>query len=344
MKTIPTILGLFAFVFLASGLQSVIYSNQHPSFSSFQSPPPIPIPAGSHFYQDIPYNRYERTRFDFFRPPHNPKSSPLVIIIHGGGFVQGEKENTYGSSYHTQLIPELLAQNIAVTTLNYRYLDDEGGIIRSIYDCKRALQYLRLHADSLAIDPSRILLMGSSAGAGTALYIGLCNDMGNPNHLDPVLRQSTRVSGIIATETQATYDIINWDKLIFTPYQDQGLDYSYIASVIGLTRIQQYLGISSLAQYSPHEVKRLSQELDILSLMSSDDPELYVSNDKIRNQLPTTTSELYHHPLHALALKLHADQSEINSQFYIPKLRIDTRRGESMEGFILRKLTPVPMQ
>ncbi|UXP33097.1 alpha/beta hydrolase [Reichenbachiella agarivorans] len=335
MKKIAPLFTLLAFIVFASCLHEIIYSDDT-QFAPYQQNPPFTLPDNSTFYQNIPYDQHERNQLDIFLPaPSNGNSSPLLIIIHGGGFVQGDKKQAYSSSYHRHLINNLLSKNIAVSTINYRYVDDNGGIMRSINDCKRALQFIKHHRDSLGINSSKIILMGSSAGAGTALYIGLSSDLADLTSAEPILHQSTQVLGVIGTETQATYDIAKWDQLVFSTYQTLGFNHQDIISIIGKSRIEQYLGAKDTDVNSD---ETWGSHLDILSLMTTDDPEIYIANQKIANSVPTNSSELYHHPLHAKVLMDKAKEAGLSSRFYIPELDIDTRDEESIEDFILRKL------
>jgi acetyl esterase/lipase len=91
-------------------------------------------------------------------------------------------------------------------------------VIKPLTDGRRAVQFMRLHADQFNIDPDRIILSGSSAGAGLSLLIAFQDDAALPNDPDPVLRQSTRVSGAAVWETQATYDLERWSTDVFATY------------------------------------------------------------------------------------------------------------------------------
>ena len=55
-------------------------------------------------------------------------------------------------------------------------------------DGARAIQFLRLKAKELGIDPARIAACGNSAGAGIALWAGFHDDLADPGSADPVLR------------------------------------------------------------------------------------------------------------------------------------------------------------
>lgn len=293
--------------------------------------------SGSLFFEDVSYGKGDRSVLDFFMPA-DTTPSPLVVVIHGGGFVKGNKEKAYESGYHKKLINQLLSENVSVATINYHLLQktDTQGIMQSIKDGQQALQFLRYHARVFNIDKSKVVLMGSSAGAGMALWIGLNNEMADMGHKDVIKRESTRVSGLVCTSTQATYNIANWSSQVFDEYIDDGFTTASIVDMMDARRIQLYVGMPIDSPYSEAKVRRYGDVLDMLAMISPDDPEMYVINDKVVYQIPTNTSELYHHPLHGKALKDKVESMGGRGVFVMPQLGIDTSQGESIFDFVMR--------
>jgi len=140
----------------------------------------------------------------------------LVIFIHGGGFTHGYKAQAY-ERYQSQ-IKEFLSKNIAFATIDYRFLhESDKGVITSLEDSKRCLQFIKYYASSFNIDKNKVGCFGSSAGAGTSLWLALNDDMADPNSEDLILRESTRMPAVGAIATQATYDIMRWEE-VFSDY------------------------------------------------------------------------------------------------------------------------------
>lgn len=143
-------------------------------------------------------------------------------------------------------------------------------MIKSLRDRALCLQFIRRHADRLGLDPQRVVLMGASAGAGTSLWIGTTDDLADPGSADPVLRQSTRVSGVVLLETQATYDIGRWSIDVFP---DLGISVLEGAALLGLEgRLLSFYGISELADFDSPEILEYRRRVDMIELLSSDDP------------------------------------------------------------------------
>lgn len=122
---------------------------------------------------------------------HVPQSEgphPLVIYVHGGSFLGGIP--TMGPW------PALLQQGIAVASVDYR-LAGEVSYPAPVEDVRAAVRWLRAGAAGLAIDPDRIALWGSSAGAHLALMAGLSGDRHLGTPLGQNLDTSSQVSAII---------------------------------------------------------------------------------------------------------------------------------------------------
>lgn len=303
------------------------------------NPTPSPIDLSgvrATFHADISYGAFPANTFDVFLP-ESDHATPVVIYIHGGGFTGGDKAKHYPRS--EPLIRELLQNNVAFASINYRLLGKEGGegILRSLKDCKRALQFIRFHATSLNIDKRNVILMGGSAGAGASLWIGLQDEMADSDNPDPVMKESTRVAGVVALLTQANYDILEWHNSIFQEYQKEGLDQAYVLRIAGSSeKLMRFYGFEPGTDVHSEHSRKRREELNMLNMMSSDDPEIYVENSGLPYSIPTRSGELTHHPLHAKALMDRAAEVRLKGVFHIPKMNIDTRKGEGIEDFILR--------
>ena len=65
-------------------------------------------------------------------------------------------------------------------------------------DVRRAVRYVRLHADDFCIDAERMGVWGGSAGGHLALMLGNASDAGDPGADDEVDRASNRVASVVA--------------------------------------------------------------------------------------------------------------------------------------------------
>jgi acetyl esterase/lipase len=104
--------------------------------------------------------------------PAGETPAPLVVWIHGGGFMFGDRRYLPETLRPDQVFDELLAAGLAVASIDYRHAL-EAPFPAQLHDAKAAVRYLRAHAGELGIDTGRIGVMGESAGGHIAALVGL---------------------------------------------------------------------------------------------------------------------------------------------------------------------------
>jgi acetyl esterase/lipase len=102
-------------------------------------------------------------KLDIYLPAGNGPF-PVIINIHGGGFMVGDKANP-------ALGDELLAAGYAVVSVNYR-LAAEAKYPAQIQDIKAAVRFLRANAAKYKLDVARFAAFGQSAGGNLAATLG----------------------------------------------------------------------------------------------------------------------------------------------------------------------------
>lgn len=347
MKRNKTLLVTFCLLILFScnrRMHSTSVKNENqPRFHFSESP----IPLGdvkAKFVKDISYGPYPENTFDIFQAGSD-KPTPLVIYIHGGGFIGGDKNMAYSPMWNDNWdlpgeVKTLLKNGISFATINYRLLavnNDEEGVLKPLNDSKRCLQYIRSISKKLNIDKNNILLSGSSAGAGTSEWLAFSDDMADPQNGDPVLRESTRVKAIAVKATQASYDLMRFETDIFKDYNFSWKEYLKIdQSPTTLPRFLSFYGMKSVEDFNSDAIKEYRKKVDMLSLMSADDPEIWVANEQKPVVKPTKTNILNHHSFHARTLKEWADRIGIKNVVYYGEHKDPS--GESFVEFMIRKL------
>lgn len=100
--------------------------------------------------------------------PSGGGPAPVIIAMHGGSWRAGVR-SVYG------FIGEwLAARGYAMLSIDYRLLrKDQNRYPAAVDDVRTAIRYVREHAAELNVDPSRIVLLGDSAGAQLAALVGL---------------------------------------------------------------------------------------------------------------------------------------------------------------------------
>ena len=98
--------------------------------------------------------------------PERP-TSPVVVFIHGGGWVRGAKEG----SVLRGVLP-YVAMGYSVVNVEYR-LGNVSLAPAAIEDCRCALRWVVAHAKDYKFDTDRIVIAGESAGGHLALTTGM---------------------------------------------------------------------------------------------------------------------------------------------------------------------------
>lgn len=112
---------------------------------------------------------------DFLRPPEGvPPSGLAMIFVHGGAWRYGRRNIDKFPYFH-----QLAAQGHLIMDIDYT-LNPKTSVPGMVMDVKRAILWLKEHADEYAINPERIVLTGQSAGGHLSLlaaytpnYLGL---------------------------------------------------------------------------------------------------------------------------------------------------------------------------
>lgn len=124
---------------------------------------------------DQPYagNTNPKQAVDLYLPKkrNSDKPLPVVALIHGGGWVNGDR-NGYGA----MAIQMARTGDYAAVGVGYR-LTKEAHWPEQIFDCKAAIRWIRGHAKEYNLDPDRIAVMGSSAGGHLSSLIGTSGDV-----------------------------------------------------------------------------------------------------------------------------------------------------------------------
>lgn len=333
--------------------QSMDYLAGEPTL--FEAGDPQRTLASPHRYlRDLPYGPYPRNVLDLWLPrnglprnglPRNVQApNPLVLFIHGGGFVSGDK-----STLSTAVLDKLLSGGFAVASINYRWAvldpriavemetpNGEGSVhningARLDYilrDCARAVQFLRYKAEQFALDGARIGSHGGSAGGGASMWIATLPDLAQPQHQDPVLRESSRIQAVGHLNSQVSYYWNQWpERLGFSSETVLAL----VQDDIRLTQMERQ------EQNYTATGRDLGRILDYYQHLSPMDPPLYSENknpDLSEAEL-SNGSQVIHHPRGHLALYLRASELGVAAWIRTPQL---TTTEEQITDFFLRVL------
>jgi lysophospholipase L1-like esterase/dienelactone hydrolase len=167
---------------------------------------------------DVPYHRsvglsgqMQQHLLDVYLPPQQDTSMkrPLMIFIHGGGF----RNNTKVGAFNGLVCTGLAQRGYVAASIDYRLGIDSSNsdeayfeaFVRAVQDAKSAVRYLKENALAFRIDTAQVFIMGSSAGAMTALGVAYLDQYEVPvsvsskwGLLNPIKSTiSTNVHGVV---------------------------------------------------------------------------------------------------------------------------------------------------
>ena len=158
---------------------------------------------------NISYGEHERNKLDFWQAKSD-KPTPVLMILHGGGWVAGSKVNVPRNPRFLNL-RAIVGEGISVVAINHRLIGKHTeGVVppvkATLEDVARAVQFIRSKAREWNIDKDRIGSYGHSAGACSSLWLAYHDDMADPKSEDPVARESTRLWCAAGAGAQTTLD------------------------------------------------------------------------------------------------------------------------------------------
>lgn len=252
---------------------------------------------------EVKYGDHPRHVIDFWKA-ESDMPTPLVYVIHGGGWQGGSKERVQRFAD----VNALLAARISVAACNYRYVKRAAKfgikppVKAPLHDAARALQLIRSKSEEWNLDKQRIGAAGGSAGACSSLWIAFHDDLADPDSDDPVARESTRLWCAAVTGAQTTLDPKQMRE--WTPNSRYG------GHAFGFDNFQEFLAgresiLPLISEYSPY------------ALVSNDDPGIYLTYSR-----PPAIGEDQKDPTHTanfgVQLQEHCNANDVACELVYP--------------------------
>jgi acetyl esterase len=186
----------------------------------FRNPPDVAPPVETQVTHEITEHRHALPGrpaplgVTVHHRSHYPPGRPLVFFIHGGGFLGGV------SWTNTNLLHLLVdATGCVAASVDYA-LAPEAKHPTPLDDCEAALR-LVLGSPDYGVDPTRVFLMGDSAGGNlaAALTLRLCAGAG-PRPRGQIL----------------LYPVTDLDRLDSPSYRDRGIEYTSMRQILRVAR------------------------------------------------------------------------------------------------------------
>jgi len=212
--------------------------------------------------------------------PEGDGPFPLVIFIHSGGFMMGDKAMSA-----TELDP-LVAAGYAVASLNYR-LSAEAIFPAPVEDVKAAVRWLRANAEMYNLDPERFAAFGASAGGNLAAMLGTSGDVEDFDN--PELGNAD-----VSSRVQA---VVDW----FGPTDFLQMDAQFAADEVCPASAESHDAADSpesvLLGAEIQSVPELAAAANPITYVTDDDPPFFIQHGTADCNVPTAQSQLLYDAL-----------------------------------------------
>lgn len=123
-------------------------------------------PGGVTSLADVTYSTipgYRPMVVDIYMPPRDAGPKPLVLFVHGGGWVGGHTRHSGAAADFPAALARLAAEGFVVASVEYR-LAQEARFPAQLQDVRAALRFMKTNAARYGVDPARAAVWGGSAG------------------------------------------------------------------------------------------------------------------------------------------------------------------------------------
>jgi len=126
------------------------------------------IPDSVSLEANIPYGEYKETVLDVYQPKAaSSQKRPGVIVIHGGGWVGGTKDD-----YGVRVCSRYVEKGFVCASVEYR-LAKVATAPAAVTDVLNAARWFDKNANKYRVDTRRIVVTGGSAGGHLSLMVGM---------------------------------------------------------------------------------------------------------------------------------------------------------------------------
>ncbi len=248
--------------------------------------------------------------------PDRTNPVPVVLVIHGGGFANGDKAGKSEEVYSKHLQDN----GLAAFSINYRVYDDfpsgTSAYPGALYDVKCSIMWIRKHAAEYRVDKNHIFVLGGSAGG---YFTNMVGTSGNDPAFDPPdctegAGESSAVQGAVTYFGPSDWNALFTDPQRLAP-SDAGVPQNGEKKFIGLstacTNKADIDGICTTASPTAH--------------VDSKDPPFFVSHSDDDPVVPVSQGRLMKTSLEAKNVKVtyvevHGKQHGWHARFDDPEI------------------------
>ncbi len=154
------------------------------------------FPQGTILHSNVSYNddSLPKHSLDIYLPANSKGEMPLVILIHGGGWLSNDKHADIG--YMKKTVAEIVSSGFALASIDYRF-STQAVFPAQIQDCNRAISFLYDNAGKYRLDTKRFAVMGFSSGGHLASLVALSKNNNIETFFMPGTSKSFRFRAVV---------------------------------------------------------------------------------------------------------------------------------------------------
>lgn len=201
--------------------------------------------------RDVAYGSHERQRLDVFTPAAGFDSGrPVLVFVHGGGFIAGDK-HTEGSPFYSNIGIWAVRNGFNGITITYR-LAPQSRFPSGIEDLRAVMDWLQTQGATNGVAADKVFLMGQSAGgAHVASYVA---------HSSLYAPKPSGVRGLILLSGIYNYAAMPPSPMEPAYLGDDRSVYTTRSSLVGLVECELPM-LVTIAEFDPPQFERQGLEL-----------------------------------------------------------------------------------
>jgi acetyl esterase/lipase len=210
-------------------------------------------PTLIHQRKDVAYGPHPRHRLDLCAPVLHSARTPAVLLIHGGGWVGGEKDGL------AELCHYFAEKGILAASVEYRLADgrNENRWPAQLVDVQLAVRWLRTNAYELGIDPYHICAYGNSAGGHLATWLLIEQSIRPGDYAGELQAVSPEISCAITNSGPVDFSMLppSFDSVLslLAPLECKGSRECTVAELSPLASINKTLASPLLISHGRHD-------------------------------------------------------------------------------------------
>ena len=167
--------------------------NLDPAWAERGETPILPPPPDVRYVADLVYAVVDGTQLelDLAVPKNASEPLPGIVCIHGGGWRGGHRRMCSPMMFF------LVREGYVAATVSYR-LAPQHRFPAQLDDVRRAVRWLRLHANEYHLDPARIGVFGISAGGHLALMLATADEPGDAREASAEAHPASGIQAVVS--------------------------------------------------------------------------------------------------------------------------------------------------